>query len=58
MLNTSTPEGSRMTLAVPTLDLQALGTDPRPLAEACTEWGFFKLTGHGVDPARRARFTG
>ena len=45
-----------MTLAVPTLDLQALGTDPRPLAEACTEWGFFKLTGHGVDPARRARF--
>ena len=45
-----------MTLAVPTLDLGALAEDPLPLVEACQDWGFFKLIGHGIDPTRRARF--
>lgn len=44
-----------MPLEVPTLNLAALDADPAPMVEACRDWGFFKLTGHGINPARYER---
>ena len=44
-----------MPLGIPTLDLRTLEEDTAPLARACQEWGFFKLSGHGVSQARRER---
>ena len=34
---------------IPQLDLQNLASGD--LDRACREWGFFALTGHGIDPA-------
>lgn len=37
---------------VPVIDLSALGDDAVALAqldEACRDWGFFQITGHGID---------
>jgi isopenicillin N synthase-like dioxygenase len=45
-----------MPLGIPTLDLRTLEEDTAPLARACQEWGFFKLSGHGISQARRERF--
>ena len=44
-------------MSLPTLDLRRLdrGQDLQPLDEACREWGFFELTGHGLDEERQAQ---
>ena len=49
-------------MTVPTIDLSPLqrgGPPPQALiddvAAACSDWGFFQVVNHGVDPALRAR---
>ncbi len=48
-----------MTLAVPIIDISDLPDDKATIGEiarACEEWGFFQITGHGIDDETTARF--
>jgi isopenicillin N synthase-like dioxygenase len=48
-----------MSLNIPILDVSQGFSDAafiEKLSHACEEWGFFQVTGHGIDPALRNKF--
>ena len=48
-----------MSLNIPVLDISQGFSDAvfiKELTHACTEWGFFQITGHGIDPGLRQKF--
>lgn len=45
-----------MSLTVPVIDISRLPEDPvtiQAIARACEEWGFFQITGHGIEPSQK-----
>ena len=47
-----------MSLNIPVLDISQGFSDAvfiKELTHACTEWGFFQITGHGIDPRLRQK---
>lgn len=48
-----------MSLNIPVLDISQGFSDAvfiKELTHACEEWGFFQITGHGIDPGLRQKF--